>query len=288
MTLCSEHSTGKWLSSSETFNCTLKTQSVRLVGSFNSFSLSSKTRTPLAVPYNRLTRSASWFLVWQLGREQLCEEASPWCQSTSLSNFRWQSHYYTLSASARKMDRNSKSQGASATWEQESSLQHPAEVSAFWSCASALTQTPAFPVRLVLRIWLIVTSEGPHKATHSFYGAYIIAPYQQPPYGKKKSTSSFAEMWRGALHKQLHSLLHCRVSLQTAVKMLYQATCLINFHYKSHLHYCWVVAFFWPYLSKESGKRNTYLNTTARISPAAEALWFWKGFVKYRWPATAF
>lgn len=91
---------------------------------------------------------------------------------------------------------------------------------------------------------------------------------------EKKTTSSFAEMWRGALHKLLRSLLHHRVSLQTAVKMLYQATCLINFHYKSRLHYCQVVTFFRLHLSKESGKRNTYLRTIARISLVADTLWF--------------
>lgn len=113
---------------------------------------------------------------------------------------------------------------------------------------------------------LIGTSEEPYRATHSFYAAYIIAPYKQHLYGKKNSTSSFAEIWRGALHKLLCSLLHHQVSLQTAVKMLYHATCLINFHYKSLLLYCQVFTFFWLHLSKESGKRNTYLNTTARIS----------------------
>lgn len=151
--------------------------------SFNSFSFSSKTRTPLAVPYNRLTRSVSWFFVWQLSREQLCEKASLWCQSTSLSNFRWQSHYYTLSASARKMDRNLKSQRASATWEQEILLSAaPCRGLSPLKLYSALTQTPAFPVRPVLRNWLIVTSEGPHRTTHSFCGACITVPYQHPPY----------------------------------------------------------------------------------------------------------
>lgn len=135
------------------------------MGSFNSFSLSSKTRTPLAVPYNRLTRSVSWFFVWQLGREQLCEEASLWCQSTSLSNFRWQSHYYTLSASARKVDRNLKFQTASATWEQESSLSAaPCQGLSPLELCQCLDPEPAFPESLVLRNWLIVTSEGPHRA----------------------------------------------------------------------------------------------------------------------------
>lgn len=83
-----------------------------------------------------------------------------------------------------------------------------------------------------------MTSEGPHRATQSFYGAYIIALCQQYPYEKKiKIYIQLLEMWRGALHKLLHYLLHHQVSLRTAVQMLYQATRLIMFHYKSHLLY---------------------------------------------------
>lgn len=74
------------------------------------------------------------------------------------------------------------------------------------------------------------------------------------------------EMWRGALHKLLHYLLHHQVSLRTAVQMLYQATRLIMFHYKSHLLYWWVVTFFWLHLSKESGKRNIYAFTLLELN----------------------
>lgn len=200
--------------------------------SFNSFSLSSKTRTPLAVPYNRLTRSVSWLFVWQLGREQLCEEASPWCQSTSLSNFRWQSHHYTLSASARRMDRNLKSQRASATWEQESWLSAAScrglSPLKLCQCLDPDTSLPseASPKKLIDCDFWRATQSHPQLLWCLHHCSLPAASLWK----KKKSTSSFAEMWRGALHKLIHSLLHHWVSLQTAVKMLYQATCLINCH----------------------------------------------------------
>lgn len=167
------------------------------MGSFNSFSLSSKTRTPLAVPYNRLTQSVSWLSVWQLGREQLCEEASPWCQSTSLSNFRWQSHYYTLSASARKMDRNLKSQRASATWEQESWL----SAAPYWGlsplklcqCLDPDTSLPseASPKELIDCDFWRATESHPQLLWCQHHCSLSAASLW-----KKTPTSSFAEMQR--------------------------------------------------------------------------------------------
>lgn len=175
------------------------------MGSFNSLSLNRKIRTSLAVPYNRLMRSTSWFFIWQLSRagsrsvRNLPRGASQ--QVYQISGDEITTTLYLRQQ--ERWDRNLKSQRASAVREQESSLQHPADVSALWSCASALSQTPAFPIRLVLRNSLILTSGGPHGASHGFYGAYTITPYQQPPHGKN-SMSSLAEVWRGALHK-----LHC-------------------------------------------------------------------------------
>lgn len=103
-------------------------------------------------------QSTSWFFIWQFSRvgsssvRNLPHGASQ--QVYQISGDEITTALYLCQQ--ERWDRNLKAQRASAVWEQESSLQHPAEVSAFWSCASNLTQPSAFPIRLVLRNSLII------------------------------------------------------------------------------------------------------------------------------------
>lgn len=172
------------------------------MGSFNSLSLSRKMRTSLAAPYNRLTRSTSWFFVWQLSRAGSSSVRNLPC-SASQQVYQISGDEITTMLYLRQQERwdeNLKSQRASAAWEQESSLQHPAEVSALWNCKCLDPATSL--ANKALRTSLILTSGGPHRASHGFHGAYTIGPCQQPPH-RNNSLSSLAEM--GEVHYINHT-----------------------------------------------------------------------------------
>lgn len=222
------------------------------MGSFNSLSLSRKMRTSLAAPYNRLTQSTSWFFVWQLSRAGSSSVRNlPCCASQQV--YQISGDEITTMLYLRQQERwdeNLKSQRASAAWEQESSLQHPAEVSALWNCASALTQPPTLPIRLWEPhwFWLLEGHTEPPMAftvpTPSVHASSLL---------RNNSLSSLAEMG------EMHYINHTPLSSQMQSLHLITSSCKnglpsnmpnkrLSLQKPSSLLLS--SAFFWTYLSK--------------------------------------